>query len=224
MGSTKRAAIRWIEDHEMAPRGWYGGAVGWFNFNGNMNTRLTLRTMKLKKGIAEIRVGATLLYDSIPEDEEQETLTKAAGLVQAIRETHKSENNIPKKFQSGKGKKVLLIDHEDSFVHTLANYMKQTGAEVLILRSQLAREEIKNNPSYDLVVLSPGPGKPAQFHLTDTINLCLEKELPLFGVCLGLQGIVEYFGGSLNILDCPSDACSFTAVWQKKGLDITASV
>lgn len=202
-GAPKRAAIHWIEDHESSPRGWYGGAVGWFNFNGNMNTGLTLRTMKLKNGIAEIRVGATLLYDSIPEDEEQETLTKAAGLVQAIRETHKSENNIPKKIQSGKGKKILLIDHEDSFVHTLANYMKQTGAEVLILRSQLAREELKNNPSYDLVVLSPGPGKPAQFHLKDTINLCLEEGLPIFGVCLGLQGIVEYFGGSLNILDYP---------------------
>lgn len=70
--------------------------------------------------------------------------------------------------------------------------MKQTGAEVLTLQSQLAREEIKRNPSYDLVVLSPGPGNPAQFHLADTID-----------ICLGLQGIVEYFGGTLNILEYP---------------------
>ncbi|MED4156655.1 anthranilate synthase component I [Priestia aryabhattai] len=203
-GAPKRAAIRWIEDHERSPRGWYGGAVGWFNFDGSLNTGLTLRTMKLKNGLAEIRVGATLLYDSVPEDEEQETLTKAAGLLQAIRETNKGDRKQSSElYQSGKGKKILIVDHEDSFVHTLANYMKQTGAEVLTLRTPKAQEAIRKNPSFDLVVLSPGPGKPEQFHVSDTINLCLERDLPLFGVCLGLQGIVEHFGGSLNILDYP---------------------
>lgn len=202
-GAPKRAAIQWIENHEQSPRTWYGGAVGWYHFNGSLNTGLTLRTIKLKNGMAEIRVGATLLYDSIPEAEEQETLTKAAGLVQAIKETDGKITGINPLFQSGKGKKVLIVDHEDSFVHTLANYIKQTGAQNLIVRSPVAREELKNNPSYDLVVLSPGPGYPDQFQLRNTIQLCIEKEIPIFGVCLGLQGIVEYFGGTLNILDTP---------------------
>jgi anthranilate synthase len=41
--------------------------------------------------------------------------------------------------------------------------------------------------SPDLVVLSPGPGSPSDFKLSDTINMCLERRIPLFGVCLGLQ-------------------------------------
>src|SRR5581483_3150155 len=55
----------------------------------------------------------------------------------------------------------------------------------------------------DLVVLSPGPGRPSDFDVSRTISLCLERRLPLFGVCLGLQGIVEHFGGQLAVLDEP---------------------
>src|SRR5690606_37954639 len=84
-GAPKRAAIQWIENHESAARGWYGGAVGMYGFDRNLNTGLTLRTIKIKNGIAEIKVGATLHIDSDPEAEEQETLTKAAALLKAIR-------------------------------------------------------------------------------------------------------------------------------------------
>jgi len=98
---------------------------------------------------------------------------------------------------------VLLIDHEDSFVHTLANYIRTTGAEVVTLRPALARSELRQGAEPDLVVLSPGPGRPADFAMTETIGLLVERRLPVFGVCLGLQGIVEYFGGSLDVLDVP---------------------
>ncbi|MEN9566244.1 MAG: anthranilate synthase, partial [Cyanobacteriota bacterium] len=55
----------------------------------------------------------------------------------------------------------------------------------------------------DLVVLSPGPGKPSDFQMEETISLCQTKQLPIFGVCLGLQGIVEAFGGEIGVLDYP---------------------
>ena len=55
----------------------------------------------------------------------------------------------------------------------------------------------------DLVVLSPGPGRPVDFALQQTIASVLEHHLPLFGVCLGLQGIVEFFGGTLDTLNTP---------------------
>ncbi|GIP32972.1 anthranilate synthase component I [Paenibacillus sp. J2TS4] len=204
-GAPKRAAIRWIEDHEASSRGWYGGAVGYFAFNGDLNTGLTLRTIRIQDGVAQIRVGATLLLDSVPEDEEQETLTKAAALVQAVRESHpqRKDNNIkPASSTVGQGKKILVVDHEDSFVHTLSNYIKQTGADVVTLRAPHARTVLQQE-SFDLVVLSPGPGRPSKFKLSETIDLCLEKQTPVFGVCLGLQGMVEYFGGSLELLDYP---------------------
>ncbi|HTS03356.1 MAG TPA: anthranilate synthase component I, partial [Thermoanaerobaculia bacterium] len=72
-GAPKTWAMQFIEDHERSPRRWYGGAIGRVGFDGAMNTGLTLRTIRVKNGVAEVRVGATLLFDSSPEAEEQET-------------------------------------------------------------------------------------------------------------------------------------------------------
>jgi anthranilate synthase len=54
-----------------------------------------------------------------------------------------------------------------------------------------------------MVVLSPGPGRPSDFGVSDTISACLARKVPMFGVCLGLQGMVEHFGGELGVLDYP---------------------
>ena len=96
----------------------------------------------------------------------------------------------------------MLVDHQDSFVHTLANYLRQTGAEVVTLRSGFPLEEF-DRLRPDLVVLSPGPGTPKDFDVSATINAALARNLPLFGVCLGLQGIAEHFGATLGQLDYP---------------------
>ncbi|WP_195573780.1 anthranilate synthase component I [Paenibacillus sp. 1001270B_150601_E10] len=201
-GAPKRAAIQWIENHESSDRKWYGGAVGVYGFDGHLNTGLTLRTIRIKNGIAEIKVGATLHIDSDPALEEKETLTKAAALVKAIRGFDEAAESVTANELSGQGKRILVVDHEDSFVHTLGNYFRQTGAEVVTYRYAAAREQIQSG-RYDLVVLSPGPGRPEEFGLHDTIDLCLKQKVPVFGVCLGLQGIVEYFGGSLGTLSYP---------------------
>ena len=71
------------------------------------------------------------------------------------------------------------------------------------LRHDFARAELRGGLAPDLVVLSPGPGRPNDFALGETLALLLERGLPVFGVCLGLQGIVEYFGGTLEILEVP---------------------
>jgi anthranilate synthase len=52
-------------------------------------------------------------------------------------------------------------------------------------------------------VLSPGPGTPKDFDVAGTVAAALERRLPVFGVCLGLQGLVEHFGGELGVLDYP---------------------
>lgn len=203
-GAPKKAAIQWLEDHEDSPRQWYGGAVGFFTFNGNLNTGLTLRTIRLRDGKAEVRVGATLLYDSIPAEEETETYLKAAALLQSIQPGHhqvKPDKKCAVAYPPTI--RVLVVDHEDSFVHTLANYFGQAGVAVEVLRSPLARERLRRGSPYNLVVLSPGPGRPSDFKLQETIQLVLDRGIPLFGVCLGLQGIVEYFGGELGQLDHP---------------------
>jgi anthranilate synthase len=202
-GAPKRWAIRFIEEQERSSRRWYGGAIGRVTFDGNMNTGLTLRTIRMKDGVAEVRAGATLLYDSDPEAEEAETRLKAAAMFTAIRGTKAAPATRVAAAEIGKGRRVLLIDHEDSFVHTLANYIRTTGAEVVTMRPDLARAELRAGGGHDLVVLSPGPGRPSDFAMAKTLDLVLQRHLPVFGVCLGLQGIVEYFGGSLAVLDPP---------------------
>lgn len=201
-GAPKLWAMNFIEQHEKSPRKWYAGAVGWFNFNGNLNTGLVLRTLRIESGVAEIRVGATLLYDSDPIAEEQETRLKASAFIDLLRAPDKKNLQTFSVPLVGAGKRVLLIDHQDSFVHTLANYLRQTGVEVVTIRSEHAKSYLEQD-TYDLVVLSPGPGKPADFHLSETIAAVMDKNIPLFGVCLGLQAIVEYFGGQLSVLDYP---------------------
>ncbi len=204
-GAPKLWAIRFIEEEERSPRRWYGGAIGRVTFDGNMNTGLTLRTIRMTGGVAEIRAGATLLFDSDPDAEEAETRLKAAALFTAIRGAGgaTSRPGATPARQSARGRKVLLIDHEDSFVHTLAGYFRTTGAEVTTLRHDFARAQLRGGLAPDLVVLSPGPGRPTDFAIPETLDLLLERGIPVFGVCLGLQGIVEYFGGSLGILEVP---------------------
>ncbi|BAY16929.1 anthranilate synthase [Anabaenopsis circularis NIES-21] len=210
-GAPKRAAIQFIEQHERSARRWYGGAVGYLNFNGNLNTGLILRTIRLQDSIAEVRVGATLLYDSVPQAEEQETITKGAALFETIRRAKQKDEKIDECITTNlskcvpnvePGKHILLIDYEDSFVHTLANYIRSTGASVTTLRHGFP-EALFDTERPDLVVLSPGPGRPSDFKVPKTVAACVRRQIPLFGVCLGLQGIVEAFGGELGVLNYP---------------------
>ncbi|MEK1875345.1 MAG: anthranilate synthase [Rhizobium altiplani] len=203
-GAPKLWAMRFIESHEKSPRAWYGGAIGMVGFNGDMNTGLTLRTVRIKDGIAEVRAGATLLNDSDPHEEEAETELKASAMLSAIRDAKAGNSGKVSRDVAvvGKGVKILLVDHEDSFVHTLANYFRQTGATVSTVRTPVP-EEIFDRLDPDLVVLSPGPGNPKDFDCKATIRKARARNLPIFGVCLGLQALAEAYGGELRHLAVP---------------------
>jgi anthranilate synthase len=202
-GAPKAWAMQFIEDHERSPRAWYGGAVGVIGFDGNLNTGLTLRTIRVKDGVAQVRAGATLLYDSDPAAEEAETELKASAFLDAIRGPRALDRPAhAARSRTGSGRRVLLVDHQDSFVHTLANYLRQTGAEVVTLRSGFP-EHAFDDVRPHLAVLSPGPGTPRDFDVAGTIAALVRRGIPTFGVCLGLQGMVEYCGGTLGVLDPP---------------------
>ncbi|OBQ84309.1 MULTISPECIES: anthranilate synthase [unclassified Mesorhizobium] len=203
-GAPKLWAMRFIEQNEKSPRAWYGGAIGMVNFNGDMNTGLTLRTIRIKDGIAEVRAGATLLFDSVPEEEEAETELKASAMLSAIRDakTGNAAGTERTTARVGDGVNILLVDHEDSFVHTLANYFRQTGATVSTVRTPVP-EEVFERLKPDLVVLSPGPGTPKDFDCAATIRRARARDLPVFGVCLGLQALAEAYGGELRQLHIP---------------------
>lgn len=200
-GAPKYRAMRFLESVEASPRRWYGGAFGRIGFDGGLDTGLTLRTIRLHDGLAHVRVGATLLADSDPDAEDAECRLKASALFDAIRNTS-AVAACAGSDQPGRGKRVLLVDHDDSFVHTLADYLRQTGAEVTTLRHNHARAALAG-VKLDLVVLSPGPGRPAEFDVGGTLDAAMSLNIPVFGVCLGLQGIAERFGGSLGVLPEP---------------------
>ncbi len=202
-GAPKLAAVEFIEREERSPRRWYAGAAGCLAFDGSLDTVLTLRTIQVRDGVATVRAGATLLYDSSPAAEEAETELKAEALLRVL------DKPVPAagppsagRDRPGEGLRVLMVDHRDSFAHCLADYLRQTGARVTTYRTpghlpMLARERP------DLLVLSPGPGRPADFGLGATLTEAERLDLPVFGVCLGLQGLVEHFGGTLGVLDRP---------------------
>ncbi len=201
IGAPKKAASQAIENLEKDARGWYGGAVGMLSMNGDINTGITIRTVHLKNGFATYPAGATLLYDSDPASEEEETRLKATGFFRAMAGKVKSPAPaINDTF--GKGLKLLLVDNDDCFIQTLANYARQTGAEVVTYRSGIPESMIEAiNP--DLILVSPGPGRPSDFGVPDLVRFAARAGYPVFGVCLGLQGIVEAFGGELGVLDYP---------------------
>ncbi|GBG32294.1 Anthranilate synthase anthranilate synthase component [Hondaea fermentalgiana] len=212
-GAPKTWAIQFLERIEHSPRCWYGGAVGFVGFDGSLNTGMTLRTIRLKDGVSEVRAGATLLYDSVPASEEKETELKASAFVEAVQGA-KAFANAAKNGSAtqsrlrasagnvGAGKHVVLIDHQDSFVHTLANYVRQIGAKVTTVRFGITEEELKALAP-DMVLMSPGPGKPSDFKCAETLAMLQKLRIPVFGVCLGLQSMVEAGGGTLAVLDYP---------------------
>jgi anthranilate synthase len=203
-GAPKRWAMQFLEDNERSGRRWYGGAFGALLADGAVDTGLTLRTIRLEGGVAEIRAGATLLIDSDPDAEEAETRLKAEALFAAVRGGAGLGAGLgagaptPAEDAPGADRRVLLVDHEDSFVHILSDYLRQGGAEVMVVRRGAVPAAI-DRFAPDLVMLSPGPGRPSDFDLSGTIAAALGRGLPVFGVCLGLQGIVEHFGGELAV-------------------------
>ena len=83
-GAPKVRAMEIIDELEPCKRGPYGGAVGYLDFSGNLDTCIALRTIVLQGQTAYVQAGAGIVYDSVPQEEYQETMSKAMGLLRAI--------------------------------------------------------------------------------------------------------------------------------------------
>lgn len=95
---------------------------------------------------------------------------------------------------------ILLIDNYDSFTFNLVHLIeKVTGILPIVKRNdELTIEEVD---LYDFIVLSPGPGIPDEAGILIEVIKMYASTKPIFGVCLGLQAIVEVFGGQLENLE-----------------------
>ena len=92
--------------------------------------------------------------------------------------------------------RLLLLDNFDSFTFTLADYLRQLGAEVVVRRNDVPLHELQV-PDFDGIVLSPGPGTPAQAGVMPAVIREFHQQKPMLGVCLGHQALGEFFGGTV---------------------------
>ena len=92
--------------------------------------------------------------------------------------------------------RLLLLDNFDSFTFTLADYLRQLGADVAVRRNNVPLGDL-NVSEYDGIVLSPGPGTPAAAGVMPALIRAYHQTVPMLGVCLGHQALGEFFGASV---------------------------
>lgn len=91
---------------------------------------------------------------------------------------------------------ILVIDNYDSFTYNLVQYLGELGAELCVRRNdEVTVEELESELRPEKIVISPGPGRPAEAGVTPEVIRRLAGRVPMLGVCLGHQAIGEAFGG-----------------------------
>ncbi len=92
--------------------------------------------------------------------------------------------------------RILVVDNYDSFVFNIVSYLVQLGAEVDVLRND--EVNIDEALAYDGILISPGPGTPADAGVSMDLIRAAAGKVPVFGVCLGHQAIGEVFGATVD--------------------------
>ena len=102
--------------------------------------------------------------------------------------------------------KVLFIDNFDSFTYNLVEEFRRLSCKVLVYRNNITMQQLSSilkSFKPNLIVLSPGPSHPRDAGICNDLIKTYYKEYPIFGVCLGLQCMVEAFGGSVEKAPVP---------------------
>lgn len=92
---------------------------------------------------------------------------------------------------------ILLVDNYDSFTYNLSDYLQRCGAQIEVIKNDIAHEQWKTN-NYQGLVLSPGPGTPDRSGRLMEIFAYFRSKLPILGICLGQQAIGMHFGATLK--------------------------
>ncbi|MEY4921997.1 MAG: hypothetical protein RLY17_714 [Pseudomonadota bacterium] len=96
---------------------------------------------------------------------------------------------------------ILLLDNVDSFTYNLVDQLRSSGHRVVIYRNQIAADTLAGRLQQlekPVLILSPGPGTPAQAGCMPELLQRLRGQLPIIGICLGHQAIVETYGGHIG--------------------------
>ena len=98
--------------------------------------------------------------------------------------------------------RIFMVDNYDSFTFNLVDYFRRFNCEVIVYRNRLD-VDIIGDIDPDLIVLSPGPSIPANAGNLLRVIERYHRSYPIFGICLGHQALIEFFGGELGLLAYP---------------------
>jgi len=98
--------------------------------------------------------------------------------------------------------KILVIDNYDSFTYNLVQYLQELGAQTVVFRNDKVTLSKLKKLKFDRVVISPGPGRPADAGISCSVIKEFYKKVPVLGVCLGHQAIGDCFGGKIIKSKC----------------------
>ena len=158
IGAPKKAAAQAIEDLEKDARGWYGGAIGMISAQRRHQYRHH-DSHHSPAGRGGRLPGPAPRCSTIPcpAQEEQETRLKATAFFRASAGTAAGQRSPRGSAAArGPGVRLLLVDNDDCFIHTLANYARQTGAEVVTYRCRVPAGVDRASWRPDLILISPG--------------------------------------------------------------------
>ena len=118
--------------------------------------------------------------------------------------------------------RVLVIDNYDSFVYNLVQYLGELGAEPIVHRHDAIGLDDVAEIDPDAVLISPGPGRPSDAGLSNTLIAEWSSRVPVFGVCLGMQCLGEVFGG--DVVRAPQVQHGKTSVIRHDGAGVFAGL
>jgi anthranilate synthase len=211
-GAPKVRACQRIQEAEPVPRGLYTGSLGYLSWSGNAHWNILIRTLLLADGQATVFAGSGIVAASDPEREWKEAGRKARALLDAAEGrgggapasrlgevTPHGSWAPPRPPRTLPGRRVLLVDNYDSFTHNLADYCAALGAKVRVVRNDADWRAAAAAFAPTHVVLSPGPGWPAEAGSTMEVAREMTGRLPVLGVCLGHQAIGAAHGGVVEV-------------------------
>jgi phenazine biosynthesis protein phzE len=228
-GSPLENACRVIARYEQRGRGYYAGVLALIGpYGSSLDAPILIRTAEISAaGSLQVSVGATLVRDSVPDNEIAETYAKAAGVLAALHGQPGSTVDVPSFAQDVQvltalaarndrlarfwldqhstsaapfaGRDVLVIDGEDTFTAMLSHLLQTLGFAVTIA----LHDSVPSLSGYDLVIAGPGPGDPREHSSPKIATLrryivdVLESGTPLLAICLGHQVLCSLLGFSL---------------------------
>jgi len=120
------------------------------------------------------------------------------------------------------GARVLVVDNYDSFVYNLVQYLGELGAEPVVHRNDAITVDAAEALRPDAVVISPGPGRPADVGISNAVIERMGRHTPLLGVCLGHQCIGEVFGAT--VVRAPQIMHGKTSMVRHRGVGVLAGL